>query len=369
MISPANNNPDPSKGSPVAGGTVSKNNDSGIRVNSSVNKEVNNQNPPARKKRTENQEKILNALEKFFVTPVSYATAGLGVLSFLKTNLFKNDNEFLDKVATYASKAAVYAVSIFSSLNRAWDKDSFGTLAFTTDFVTTAIASEEDLYQWKGFGSGLDHSPLILGEVFSNEKIKNKFGEQSKEQFMTHKGFRDSAWKMLYASNVIIGDVINEFKTNGLGKAFMNCFINGERNAEKNLLLSGIGIIGGAFMSTIMGFKKIGSTMRDLFGVYADLAYIAKGKSEVSDGKKRNDKVHKYYLRSGIEYTVGSLLDLIFRWTGVKNLDLLALGINRLGARDGALGILEENKTEEVEEVSDQKEQVQQKPELAIQGI
>lgn len=295
-----------------------------------------NNQPSVRSNLTPQQEKTLNNLEKYLVTPVTYFTGISSAASFILTHVLKSQNELADKISTWGNKAAVYATAIFSTLNRFWMKDSFGTTAFGTDFITAAIASGEDLYQWKGFGSGLDHSPLILGEVHSNPKIGIK-----KDEFLAYKSFGDSAKKMFLAVKVIVGDIINEFKTKKPLDAFMNCFITGERNAEKNLLMSGAGIIGGAFLGTILGFKKLGATLRDSFGVYADLAYLAKGQSKVSGKPKESNK---YYTLSGIEYTIGSVLDLIYRWTGIENLNHVALSVDRLGARHGALGVVQESR-------------------------
>ena len=307
--------------------------------------------PKPQSKLSENQINVLNNIRKYLVTPFAFGTTALGLLSFALSNIFKNQNEFVDKIANYVSKGAVYATSLFMSINRAWSKDTFGTLAFSSDFVTAALASEDDLYQWKGFGSGLDHSPLILGELAHNSNFLKQYGYKNGE-FSNYKGFPDSAKKMLQGFQFVFSDIFREFKENSLGKAFMNCFVSGKTNAEKNLLVSEVGIIVGAFMGTILGFKKSGATLRDGFGVYADLAYIAKGLSNVSGQKQKESK--KYYTKSGVEYTIGSMLDLIYRWTGMNGLNYLALGIDRLGARDAALGIVAEA-TEPQDTVSDTK--------------
>lgn len=293
--------------------------------------------------------KTLGLIRTFFLTPTCFLSAGAGALSFFLSNAFKAQNDFVDKIAAYSSKAAVFGVGIFNLLHRFWKKDSFGTLAFATDLATSTFADGEDLYQWKGFGSGLDHSPLILGEAHSNQKVKDKYkskdsGELTKDQFLSYSGFLDSAKKMCYSVYVIFGDIINEFKTNGFANGFMNCFVNkNKRKAEKNLLISGLGIITGAFLGTILGFKKIGATIRDVFGIYADWAYVDKGQSEASGDK--NSEHQKNYTRSGILYTIGSLLDLAYRWTDIENLNLLALGIDRLGARDATLGLFKESES------------------------
>ena len=298
---------------------------------------------------TAKQKNILDKIQKFLVTPINYFTGVMGLLSTVLPNFFNSENDLVDKIANYASKAGIYATSLFSALNRAWSKDMIGTLAFTTDFITATLANDDDLYQWKGFGSGLDHGPLILGEVATNPEIVEEYeltqedAESKKAKFQDYKSFWDSTKKIGSGIRVIVKDTFNEFKNNNPVQAFKNCFLTGKRNAEKNLLVSGVGIIAGAFLSTILGLKKLGSTIRDSFGLYADLAYIAKGLSTASNENTLKTDSQKKYFESGIEYTIGSVLDLIYRWTEIRGLNYLALGVDRIGARNAVLGIVKES--------------------------
>ncbi len=292
---------------------------------------------------TNKQKNILDKIQKFLVTPISYFTGVMGLLSFTLPNFFNSENDFVDKISNYSSKAAIYVTSTFSVLNRAWSKDMIGTLAFGTDFITAAIANNNDLYQWKGFGSGLDHGPLILGDVGTNPGIGyNLTPGDEKADFQDYRSFWDSTKKIGSGIKIIMKDTVNEFKNNNFIQAFKNCFLTGDRNAEKNLFISGVGIIAGAFLGTILGVKKIGATIRNSFGAYADLAYIAKGLSKASAQKTLSKDSQKKYFEGGIEYTIGSVLDLIYRWTEIRGLDYLALGADRIGARNAVLGIVAE---------------------------
>ena len=218
---------------------------------------------------------------------------------------------------------------------KAENKDTFGTAAFVMDFLAPLIATGEDLYQWKGWGSGTDHSIPISSEIKTNAKIQKQYNSAiiSANGSVKFKGFLDSAKTLLSGVKAISGDITDEFKKNSFGKAFMNCFINanknGNRTAEKNLLISGLGTLGGAFIGTILKFKLVGATIRDVFGFYADLAYIDKGRSKVAG--ELDEKAKKEYFAGGVYYAIGSILDLIYRWTGIEGLNLCALGIDRLG--------------------------------------
>ncbi|MBI3307750.1 MAG: hypothetical protein HYZ79_00070 [Candidatus Melainabacteria bacterium] len=289
--------------------------------------------------------KITQALkltENYLVAPTCFLSLGTGALSFLLHNVFKNSNEFVCKVAEYASKAAVFSTSVFGSLRNAYNKDSFGTLAFSVDFLTSIFARGDNLYLLKGFGSGLDHTPLLLTDVATNPKIVKEYNLEkgNEDAFNQYTGFLDSAKKTFSAVRVIFSDIYDEFKSKGFQKGFIDSFFKGERTAEKNLLVSGLGIIGGASVAFIPGLHILGASLRDLFGIYADLSYYDKGMSEASG--KLDSQSKKHYRKSGIEYTVGSVLDLLYRWTKIEGLNLLALGVDRWGACDAVKGIVRE---------------------------
>jgi hypothetical protein len=299
------------------------------------------------------QIEILDKISKWVVAPINSLTTVSGVFSFLLPNVFDKKSELVDKISDWSSFGAIWSTSGFSLLNRFWQRDAIGVSAFTTDLVTSFLGDGEMRYQWKGWGSGQDHGPLILGELSTNKKIIAAYSldenneKEAKKQFQNYSGFEDSAKKMLYGTQVIAEDIYEDIKNNGFLKGLKNSFLTGERSAERNLLVSGAGILVGAFIGTILGIVKLGSTVRDVLGIHADFAYIYKGLSKVIAGKETLSdlKDHdKAYMRAGVEYTAGSALDLIYRWTGIEGLNYTALGFDRFGAMEGAFGILKEAK-------------------------
>jgi len=174
-------------------------------------------------------------------------------------------------------------------------------------------------------------------DVVHNSKVKEKY-DNAKNPFFPLNSFADSAVKSWDVGKIIVGDVFESLldKKNGsILKRIHKTFI-GEtqeeknRTAERNLLLSSIGTLSGTIIGTLLPFERMGATIRDVFGVYADLAVYDKADSENAEGKNTGAG-NKYFGVSGIFYTLGSVLDLIFRWTRMTNLNLLALGLDRIG--------------------------------------
>lgn len=259
---------------------------------------------------------------------VSYISAGSGTLSFVLASILKSQNEIVDKIAIWSSKAALMINAFGGFLERIGSKETGGSFAFGLDFLISMLAKDEELYQWRGFASGLDQLPALLESVADNPKITEK-------DFESYKSFPDSARKIGTALKVTVQDIVNELKPNkshseNIFKNLKHMLLGkqGEKlhTAEKNLLLSGIGMIGGAFIGTVLGFKKLGATIRDISGLYGDAAVYDAGRNGKDEAKK------KEYFKSGIYYTIGSVLDLIYRWTGLPNLHLFAIGADRLGA-------------------------------------
>lgn len=299
---------------------------------------------------SENLDKTMQLAKTWVVGTTGIISTISGTLSFLFHNFLNKPTELIDQIATYASKASVFAIAIFGGITTGRKNNAFGTAAFTMDFLAPLIGTGEDLYQWKGWGSGTDHSIPILSEIKTNPKLKDQYEAAiiTEGKVTKFKNYWVSAKLAVSSIGVIFGDIVNEFKKNGFIKGFMNCFIkankNGNRTAEKNLLVSGLGILVGTFMGTILKFKLVGSTIRDVFGMYADFAYIDKGRSKVSgEGEDKNAK--KDYLVGGILYTIGSVLDLIYRWTGLEGLNLFALGVDRLGHTSFVKGVAGDSET------------------------
>ncbi|MBI1859235.1 MAG: hypothetical protein HYR97_09015 [Candidatus Melainabacteria bacterium] len=290
-------------------------------------------------------EKTMSYTGKFLVAPTAILSGVFGVLSFVKASILNNQSELIDKLATLSSKAALFSAAVFGGLQTAKKKDFFGTLGYMSDFMVSIFAKGEKFYLWKGWGSALDHSPAFLQDVANNPNIRQEY-DASGKAFAPFNGFWDSALKVLYSSGVVLKDVAKDLFDPKKGDAFQRTYRTfigktkqeKNRTAERNLLLSSLGMMSGSFLGTILPFEKIGATIRDLFGIYADLAICDKADSEKQDGKQSGDG-NKYYGTAGIFYTLGSVLDLIFRWTRLDNMHLLALGLDRIGNWNYVIGV------------------------------
>ena len=280
---------------------------------------------------------FVNGLKDYVVKPAGYASCASGVFSFLLSSFFKEQNNVVDKLTTLINKISFCGSALYGGLNRAGQKDLFGTSAFALDFILSLFTQSTKLYLVRGFVSALDQVPAMWEELRNNEKIKKIYGEN----FMPFKGFSDSASKGITVFKTIISDIVDTFRQNkehGLFKNLKSLLVRSNGNgvktrggtAEKNLFLSGLGLIGGSFLGVFLGLERIGGTIRDIFGIHSDYAIFDKGLSKTSSGKMSKSSLN--YLISGIAYFGGSALDLIYRWTKIENLHLAALGLDRLAA-------------------------------------
>lgn len=291
-------------------------------------------------------EEALNLTQKYLVTPAAFFSLGTGILSFISANLLKAQNEFLEKAATIFSKGAIISNAIYGGLENASNNDLFGILGYVMDFITSIKGKAENLYLLRGLGSALDQVPALLRDVAKNPGIQAKYNPANNPEydFNDYDSLTDSGCKTLQAARVIFSDLINDFKS---GKSLKNIFVNGERTAEKNLLLSSLGIFSGALVGIIFSFNKyvhlFGATVRDVSGAYADLALYDKGDSKDASGNKTGAGNFNYMV-SGIFYVIGSILDLFYRWTKIPCMNLLALGTDRVGARFMVVANADDNK-------------------------
>lgn len=282
-------------------------------------------------------QKTLGYTGKYLVAPTAILSASSGIVSFVTSNFLKSKNKFLDTLSLFFSKAALFSTAIFGGLQTARNNDLFGTVGYVSDFMVSIFAGGEKFYLWKGYGSAFDHSPAILMDVAHNPKIKEKYDNKGK-QFLPLNSLWESIFKSMDATGIIIGDVMRDLtdsKGGNILKRLKKTFFGStqedkNRTAERNLLFSSIGTLCGAIMGTILPFERVGATIRDLFGIYADLAVYDKADSENSDGKDTGAG-NKLFGTAGIFYTLGSVLDLLYRWTKMDNLNLLALGMDRVG--------------------------------------
>lgn len=302
--------------------------------------------PPATEKSIANRAKIANSINKinnFLVAPTSFISAGSGLLSFMMPNFFDNQNELVDAVSKYSSKAAVGFTGISGIVHNFSNKNFFATLGYSSDIVTSIIADDKSLYPLRALGSALDQLPAMLKDSTLNPEVNKKYNKSNldqkmfHEQFLNYKGFTDSIEKTLYSSKVVAGnvcrDIKDKYKSGGIFKALQSIFYisNGNKKEDscststRNLLISTAGLLGSVV--TYAGFKmeQLGSTARDIFGLHADIGVWLAGQGD-SNGSKSYDI-------SGKAYTVGTVLDLASRWVpSVENLHLLALGVDRIGA-------------------------------------
>lgn len=278
--------------------------------------------------------------EKFLVIPSATLSGILGAYSFIKANFLDGQNDLIDKAALFFSKLALFATGSFGGIQTMLKKDSVGSGGYLADIIVSILANDDQFYLWKGL-SALNNSPAILEDVKHHPKIIEKFKDKN---FLPFSGFLDGIKKSFVSYKIIASDIIKELldKKNGnifskLHKIFIRNTKEGKhRTAERNLLISTIGILIGASTGILTPFKKLGATTRDIFGLHTDLALIDKTRSKDSAGNFTQGR--KLYGASGIFYTGGSILDLVYRWTKLENLNLLAIGLDRLGALFYMLG-------------------------------
>lgn len=269
-----------------------------------------------------NIDKALRSSFNYLVAPVSIISALSSVYNFISTNFFKNENWFVDRLASLSNRAAYFINGIYSGINNICTNNSPGALGYTLVSLASVIGNEENMYLLKGPGSALDQLPAMLEDAATNPRIAKRFGLKPKKDngFTIYGDLWDSIWKTIVSTKIVCGDTFRELKEK-LPKGFINgildVFARGERKAEKNLVLSSLGLLTGAFLGIGAGLTRIGSSIRDISGAYADLALLSKDKLS--------------YKFCGAFYTLGSLLDLVYRWTGIEKLNLAAVGLDNAG--------------------------------------
>ncbi|MBI2996221.1 MAG: hypothetical protein HYY52_05890 [Candidatus Melainabacteria bacterium] len=289
------------------------------------------------------EERINKSLDigfKFGVAPLSIASSGLSVLNFFLSNVFKSESESLDKINSFINKVAYFLTGVHGSIGNAFRKDTFGSIGYSLVSLSSIIGNDENMYLLKGFGSALDQMPAMMEDMAFNPKIKSRYelkDGHEKGVFNEYKGYVDSTKKTLASIGVVCSDVYHDLKEKskkGFFTALKEIFYGGERTAEKNLVVSAIGILTGAIFGTFLGFnnfvQKIGASIRDIFGIHADIALWDKGDSKAENGQATAVGNIKYKL-SGAFYLIASAMDLVYRWTGLSKLNMAAVGIDALG--------------------------------------
>ena len=288
---------------------------------------------------TFSKEKLQESLDTAFKTvvmPVSAVSTISSLSSFIMTTVFKIENEFVDKLASITNRLAYFVNGIYGGTDNAVSKNTPGTVGYSLVALASVMGDKDTVYQLKGPGSSIDQLPGMLEDVAYNPKIKEiyKLEDGKEKTFNKYKGFWDSLEKTFTSFRVVCVDIakdfFNETKSGGIINAFKKVFISGERTAEKNLVVSSLGLMLGSLLYIGTGFKKLGSSIRDLSGMHADLSLWNKGSSHSQDGKATGAGNLKYKF-SGILYTLGSAVDLIYRWTGLDKLELAAVGLDNAG--------------------------------------
>ena len=280
-------------------------------------------------------ETALDASFKCFVFPSALVSAFSSISSFLLTNLFGYENEYLDKTAEYSNKAAYFLNGIYGGVDNSYSKNTPGALGYALVALSSIIGTKENMYLLKGPGTAFDQLPAMLVDVAYNpsviERYKLKKGEE--EEFNKYSSFWDSTEKTLFSTWFVCKDIVNEFRKNlskGFFKAISQTLMYGERVAEKNLVITSLGVLAGCGLAIFPALRKIGRSIRDIFGAHADMALFAKGFSYSKEGKKTGVGNFRYMI-CGALYEIGSVFDFIYNWTGLNKLELAAVGFDNAG--------------------------------------
>lgn len=266
----------------------------------------------------------------YVLIPVSLVSAVSSLSNFYLVNVKKGENSFLDKVASISNRLAYFLNGIFGATSNALDKNLPGAVGYGTVALASIIGTEENLYQLKGFGSALDQLPSMIQDAAHNPRIKELYNieEGEEKKFNKYSSLWNSVEKTFVACKVVCGDVVRELFTEK--KSPMEVFgFKNKRSAERNLVLSSIGIFTGSFLGMVAGFPKLGSSIRDVFGGYADLALFNKIFSYDEHGKPTGSNMG--YGVCGAMYGIASLVDLVYRWTGIEKVDQAAIGLDNAG--------------------------------------
>ena len=283
--------------------------------------------------------KTLDVTQKYFASPISFAASGFGALSFITGTIMDAKNELLDKVTTWVCKGGLLSRSIFGALHNAERKNLFATVGYSSDILTSVLASSHSMYVLRAIGSGLDQLPALLTDLMKHPEIINKYNPEHSPSFdfTRFDSFFDSFKKTLFAVKTIFkdiaGDIKENYQTHGLAKALKAVFVarNSANTTVRNLLISTIGLLGSAFAYGILNFDKA-SIFRDMFGFHADIAVWLKEYSGCEDGQAITEG-NAIYGQAGKWYTGGTIADILYRFLPEKliNGDLLALGIDGIG--------------------------------------
>ena len=251
-----------------------------------------------------------------------------GGISYLSPKFNGSDVEWAKGLSFFSAKGAIWVNAGFGTVENFVSGDIVGTAGYISDFVTTTIANQTNMYTLRALGTALDQWCLAMKLLAKHPEMKKKFNpkNKSKYDFNKYSGFADSGKKSFEGVKVILSDIVNDFRKLSKKKGFIGGVASIFGRAEKNILVSSFGCLTSLGISLIPGFNKIGSEMRDVFGIHADLAVGHSGLA----GKKGLGKVLTL-LSSGV-YLAGTSTDLLYRVSEQENLNLFAVGLDRFGA-------------------------------------
>ena len=281
----------------------------------------------------EKSEKILGNGFNFLVLPICAVSFFSSIGSFVSANFLNGENEFLDRVTELSNKGAYFLNGIYGALNNALSNNIIGALGYSFVSFSSIVGDNENMYQWKAPGSALDQLPGLNDCTANNKKIMRKYPGQE-ESFNLYKNHWQSVCKTWDSIKAVSSDICDEYKLKlkegkNIFKTTSEVFITNDRKAEKHLVVSTLGILVGFFTGIGFGFKKLGATIRDAFGILADIGVLGIAFSPSVKGQSSDSRV-KYGV-SGSGYLGGGFVDLAYRWLGIPKTDLLAVGLDNLG--------------------------------------
>ncbi|OGI10216.1 MAG: hypothetical protein A3I68_08060 [Candidatus Melainabacteria bacterium RIFCSPLOWO2_02_FULL_35_15] len=280
----------------------------------------------------EKSEKAFDNSFNFFIAPLCAISLLSSMGSLIYANFLDGENEFLDKVSELSNKGAYFFNGIYGAINNALSNNIVGAVGYSCVSLASIVGNNDNMYQWKAPGSALDQLPGLNDCTVNNKKIMKKY--PGTNAVNAYKNFSDSIYKTWDSIKAVISDIYDEYKSKlsegkNIFKTTSEVFVTNERNAERHLVISSIGIFAGFFAGIGFGFKKLGSTIRDIFGILADIGIFGISKSPSDKQQSRSSRVK--YGFSGSGYLGGGLADLIYRWAGIPKADLLAVGLDNLG--------------------------------------
>lgn len=286
---------------------------------------------------------------KGLVAPLSAISFLSSIYNFVFSNFLNGESDLIDKISEWSSRLAYFINGIYGGVNNAHHKNLPGGVGYSLVSLS-AFFPKSLMYFVKGWGSLLDQLPSMAEDVAFNPEVKKLYNlqEGKEKEFNRYKNLWDSTEKTFRSCFIVLKDIVKDLVNGGssiiTGRPIYDTFVKSERRAERNLVASSLEMLVGVVLGTFFGSEKIGPSLRDIGGFHADIGLIAKGFSKTNKNKATGAG-NLMYMFCGIFYTVGSVLDLIFRWTNIPKLELTAVGFDNLGfmlmtranARDNAL--------------------------------